>query len=271
VEVVALWESVRLTCRVATNAELVSDLSTALSRGQIFAAFQPQIDLADGSIAAAEVLCRWQHPTHGLVPPDRFIPLAEETGAIGAIGRAMLDHGIRALEVWRGRGLPIEISVNVSPVQLSTGDLVGHLAERIEEHPLPTGSLTVEVTETLPLSDLADAVSRLRSLRDLGIGVALDDFGSGHASPRHLEQLPITEVKLDRTLIQSTSESTWRDLAERLRGARARNLRVVAEGVETLSHLKRAKELLCDRAQGFLLGRPMDYSALDALLVGTPA
>lgn len=256
---------------MATNAELVSDLSTALSRGQIFAAFQPQINLADGSIGAAEVLCRWRHPRHGLVPPDQFIPLAEETGAIAAIGRSMLDQGLRALASWRRRGLPIDVSVNVSPLQLSTADLVEHLAERIEAHPLPAGSLTVEVTESRPLRNFADTVSRLRTLRDLGIGVALDDFGAGHASPKHLEELPITEVKLDRTLIQSESESTSRELADRLRGARARNLRVVAEGVETLSHLRRAKELLCDRAQGFLFGRPMDISSFDALLAESPA
>ncbi|MGA7147349.1 MAG: EAL domain-containing protein, partial [Microbacterium sp.] len=135
----------------------------ALSRGQIFAAFQPQIDLVDGTIAGAEVLCRWRHPEHGLVPPDRFIPIAEETGAIAAIGRSMLDHGLRALVAWRRRGVPIEVAVNVSALQLSTGDFVEHLAERIGEHSLPAGSLTVEVTETRPLRNFAAAVGRLRS------------------------------------------------------------------------------------------------------------
>lgn len=249
-----------------TNAELVSDLGEASARGELFAVFQPQFDLANGSIVAAEALCRWRHPKHGIVPPDTFIPLAEATGAIGAIGRFMLDQGLRAVVAWRRLGLPIGVSVNVSPVQLSTEDLVDHLGERIEAHSLPAGALTVELTESRPLDDFADIADRLRRVRALGIGVALDDFGAGHASPEHLEQLPVTEVKLDKSIVQSGTDATWRELAERLRGARARDLTVVAEGIETPSHLRRARDLLCDRAQGFLLGRPLERASFDALL-----
>ena len=248
------------------NDVLAADLGTAIAREEIFAVFQPQVDLADGSIVAAEVLCRWRHPTHGLVPPDEFIPVAEELGAISAIGRFMLDQGLRAVEAWRNRGRSIEVSVNVSPVQLATDDFISHVGDEMARRGLPPGALNVELTETRPLGNLSDVVESLEHLRALGLGVALDDFGAGHASTAHLELLPITEVKIDRSLIQSDSDATRDELAGSLRLARGRHLRVVAEGIESPSHLRRAKALLCDRAQGFLLGRPMTRESFDALL-----
>ncbi|WP_127474194.1 EAL domain-containing protein [Microbacterium sulfonylureivorans] len=251
---------------VIVDGELASDLMGALHREELFAAFQPQIDLASGAIVAAEVLCRWLHPRHGLVDPDVFIPLSEEIGAIDAIGRFVLDEGLDAAETWQARGLPVEVAVNVSPVQLVTDEFVEHLTARLAQRAVAPGSLTLEITESRPLGDLDGIGEQLERLRRRGVGIALDDFGTGHASPAALERLPVTEVKLDRSLIHAVASEPPAHLVSALQTARHRDLRVVAEGIETQEHLDRARELGCDRAQGYLLGRPMPFGELDALM-----
>lgn len=251
---------------VIVDGELASDLMVALARDELFATFQPQVDLITGSIVAAEVLCRWLHPLHGLVDPDVFIPLSEEIGAIGAIGRFVLEQGLDAVETWRSNGTPIGVSVNVSPVQLETDGFVDHLAARLDERAIAPASLTLEITESRPLGELVGIGDRLDTLRRQGVGIALDDFGSGHASAADLERLPVTEVKLDRSLIHSLAPEPPAYLAAALETARQRDLRIVAEGIETAAHLEHAKRLGCDRAQGYLLGRPMSRGSLDALM-----
>ena len=248
------------------DTELASDLLSAQAGGELFAVFQPQLDLGTRSIVAAEVLCRWRHPHRGLVPPDEFIRVAEETGTIRTLGRVMLDHGLDLISRWQRRDVPIEASVNVSPVQLTDGEFVDHVQERIEHHAIAPGSLIVEITESQPLGDAVVVVRELARLRAAGIGVALDDFGTGHASTTQLEQLPVSEVKLDRVLIQSLSSEVDDVLMDTMRLARARDLRVVAEGVETEAQLERAVALGCDRVQGFLVSRPLGRTAFDALV-----
>ena len=255
-----------LNCTVTTDMHLASDLATARPGEDLLAVFQPQIDLASGSIVAAEVLCRWRHPRIGFVPPDVFIPLSEETGAIELIGELMLDEALDLISTWRRQNVPIQAAVNVSPLQLTTHAFVDGLQERLELLGTPPHALTVEITESQPIDELGIVIGELERLRSLGIEVALDDFGTGHASTSQLERLPISEVKLDKSLIQSHSPAAVRGLSAAVKLARERGLRVVAEGIETGSHLRRAMELGCDRVQGYLLGRPLRRASFDALL-----
>lgn len=245
------------------TTDLAVDLDAAIGEGQLFAVFQPQISLETGRIVAAEGLCRWDHPRLGSIAPDRFIPLAERTGAIHEIGRFMIERCIAAADQWSSVAERIEISVNVSPLQL-TAPFADDLRERWGHRHLPVDSLTLEITESLPLLDLEASVPRLRALREVGIGISLDDYGTGHASLDQIDRLPVTEVKIDRSLIQIAGAAD--EIAEVIGFAHERHLRVVAEGVENDDQLDLARTLGCDRAQGYLLGMPMRAEQMQVLL-----
>jgi EAL domain-containing protein (putative c-di-GMP-specific phosphodiesterase class I) len=251
---------------VTAPADLADDLRVSVPENQLFAVFQPQIDIRSGAIVAVEGLCRWRHPRHGLVPAQQFIDIAERTGAIHEIGEFMLAECFAAAEGWFAGGRPVDVSVNTSPVQLASEVFTDALADRLRATSLPALTLTVEITESMPMADIEAMVPRLEALRALGLGVSLDDYGTGHASAHQLADLPVTEVKLDRTLIQRGRDHASEDLADVVAQAHARGIRVVAEGIETPRHLQRAETIGCDRAQGYLLGRPMTRDAVDQLL-----
>jgi EAL domain-containing protein (putative c-di-GMP-specific phosphodiesterase class I) len=246
--------------------ELEADLRLAVGRPEMFAVFQPQIDLGTGSVVAVEGLCRWRHPEHGMIAPDLFIPLAERSGIIHELGAFMVDECVAAAEIWRDDGQSVEVSVNVSPLQLEELAFWDHLTDRLHDQDLVPSALTLEITESMPLVIPEVVVPRLGALRSRGLGVALDDFGTGHASADQLDLLPVTEVKLDRSLIHAHVVGVPDGLAGIMVLARARGLRVVAEGIETPAHLELARSLGCDRAQGFMLGMPMARSDVDLLL-----
>ncbi len=250
-----------------SDTRLESDLSSALRRGQLFAHFQPQQDLATGRIVSVEALCRWRHPILGMLPPSLFIPIAEELGLIHDIGIFMLEQSYRAAIDWQFNGMQLEISVNVSATQLATPGFSDRVISLIRQSPLPPRTLTVEITETVPLIDLPAVISRLTVLRECGLGVSLDDYGTGHTSLSQLDELPVTELKLDKSLVQSQSAGVAAELARLLEYVHGRDIRVVAEGVETASDLDRVRRLGCDRAQGYLLGMPMAREDLDSLLL----
>lgn len=255
----------RLTAGVENIGDLSVELEAAVGGSQLAAVFQPQIELGSGRIVAVEGLCRWRHPLFGAIPPDVFIPLAEATGAIHAIGQFMIEECIAAADCWGALGSRIEVSVNVSPLQLTTA-FADELTERWRRRDLPVDSLTLEITESLPMPDLEASVPRLAALRDAGIGISLDDYGTGHASLDQLERLPVTEVKLDRSLIQGHTVRGAEELAGVVALAHRREMRVVAEGVENDEQLEFARSVGCDRAQGYLLGRPMPAEQIAELL-----
>lgn len=243
------------------------DLFGAVARHEIEAYFQPQIDVATGQITSVEALARWRHPTRGFVPPDEFIPIAERTGMIHEIGAFMLEEGCRHAARWRRDGLAIHVSVNVSAVQLATPDVYDRLHALLGEYDLPEGTLTIEITESQVISDLAGVATRLERLRAIGLGVSLDDFGTGHSSLAQLTDLPITELKIDKSLIQqNTSNGALIAVAVAL--LQERGVSVVAEGVETPEHLDLVQRIQCDRAQGYLFGHPLPVSELDPVLAG---
>ena len=256
----------RLTAGVEHVRDLSVELEAAVGGGQLTAVFQPQIALESGWIVAVEGLCRWQHPLLGLIPPDVFIPLAEATGVIHSIGQFMIEECIAAADQWGALGSRIEMSVNVSPLQLTTA-FADELTDRWRRRELPVDSLTLEITESLPVPDLEASVPRLTALREAGIGISLDDYGTGHASLDQLELLPVTEVKLDRSLIQSHTVLPADELAGVVALAHRREMRVVAEGIENDEQLDFARSVGCDRAQGYLLGRPMPAEQIAELLL----
>lgn len=247
-----------------------TELQGAVGREEIVAYFQPQVDLASGRVAGVEALSRWRHPQRGLVSPVEFIPAAERTGLIHEIGAFMLEEGCRHAARWRGDGHDIDVSVNVSALQLARPDIFDRLHELLQLHTLPYGALTIEITESQIITDLNAVAVRLRVLKGLGLGISLDDFGTGQSSLAQLQDLPITELKIDRSLVQDDSNAgALIELAVAL--LQERGVRVVAEGVETAEQLDKVRQLRCDRAQGFLFGRPVPVEELDELLAHAPA
>ncbi|MGH1549703.1 EAL domain-containing protein [Leifsonia poae] len=238
---------------------IVTDLVGAVRRGEISAWFQPQIDLRDGRVVAAEALCRWNHPVRGMVPPPEFIAAAEESKLIEEIGVFMARQGCLAIERWR-----IDVSVNVSPLQLETAAFTNWLETQLSGVSTGSSTLTIEITEEQPMRNVPAVVRRLDRLRALGVGVAIDDFGVGQSSLKQLRRLHGTELKLDRSLIEDESAEAL--IARAVEAARAYGVRTVVEGIETTDQLELVTRLGCDRAQGYLLGRPMPREAMDELV-----
>ncbi|QIG38487.1 EAL domain-containing protein [Microbacterium sp. 4R-513] len=244
---------------------MAAALDQALDRAELFAVFQPQIALDTGRVAAAEALCRWTHPVLGSVPPDVFIPLAERTGVIEAIGNFMLNESLDALTSWQRSNGEITVSVNVSPLQLEADTFVTQVAEGLQRTECAPARLTLEITESHPLAPLDVVNTSLRAIRESGVLVSLDDYGVGHASSSSLARHTFDEVKLDRSLLDGNDLDASQTIRDITAEARRRGLRIVAEGIETEEQLEFVRNVGCDRGQGFLLGRPMDRSALTEL------
>jgi EAL domain-containing protein (putative c-di-GMP-specific phosphodiesterase class I) len=249
------------------NAEdrLIADLGGAVDRGEIVAYYQPQIDLKTDAIVAVESLSRWLHPDLGMQSPLVFIPIAEEFGFIDEIGEFMISEACRCARDLAGRGVRIEVSVNVSALQFARTVFFDFLSAQIEECALARDSLTLEITESRFIVNRPEVAKRLASLRAEGVGVSIDDFGVGHSSVEQVLALPANELKIDRTIVQEATTSGDL-LATIVLLAKDRGLRTVAEGVETEAQLARVRELGCDRAQGYLIGMPMPLAELDELL-----
>ena len=246
------------------SARLRADLPGAALRGELVAYYQPQVEVASGRIIGAEALCRWRHPELGFVPPLEFIPIAEESGAIHEIGDFMIEEGCGFAASLLVEG--VEIAVNVSALQLGNPGFSDRLTEAYRRHGLTPEHLTIELTESQPVIDVPDAIAQLERLRDLGIGISIDDFGSGHSSLKQLHALPFTELKIDQSLIREDTDATWTRLATLVAVARHRGLRIVAAGIEPQAQCDRVSDAGCDRAQGYFLGMPMPRDEFAAFL-----
>jgi len=248
------------------NDQLSGELQVALERGQITAHYQPLVDVATGRIVAAEALARWTHPTLGPVPACLFIPLAEKSGLIHSLGIFMLEQAVATLTGWASEGSVVGVSVNVSPLQLTRSDFYDRLEMELAGLSLPAGSLTIEITENQPLFDSALSIQRLSRLRRRGLGISIDDYGVGYSSLAQLDRLPATELKIDQSLVQDHSAESLALIAAVVELAHWRGMRVVAEGVETGEQFQRISKLDCDRAQGFLVGKPTPREWLEELV-----
>lgn len=245
---------------------MASELTGAGRRGELVAHFQPQQDLHTDRIVGAEALARWAHPELGVILPDTFIPIAEAAGTIHEVGEFMLEQTCRQAAEWRQRSLVLDVSVNVSPLQLQDERFVQKAIDTVRRYGLTPETITLEVTEAEPIVDLPRAVAALERVRAVGMGVSIDDFGAGHSSLEQLRNLPATELKIDQSLIRRSAVLARLLLPAIVAEARDEHLRVVAEGVETAEHLQLARDLGCDRAQGFFIGEPMPATALEALI-----
>ena len=259
----------QLTARAETEAAVAA----GLAEGEMRLHYQPVIDLADGSVTGLEALVRWQRPGVGPVPPDRFIPVAEASGLICEIDRWVLGEATRQLAEWR-RALPAghpgpSVAVNISGRHLSEPRVVADVAEALAASRLPAHLLVLEVTETVLVNDPA-AFAHLAALRAMGVGIAIDDFGTGYTSIGQLRHMPVDTLKIDRSFIGSADPGHRELVALMIRAAHTFGLAVVAEGVEEPGQLARLRAEACDRAQGYLLHRPLPAEAAGALLGAVP-
>lgn len=248
------------------GSQLLSELRGAVQRGEIIAHFQPQVDLRSRRIVAAEALARWEHPTRGMIAPSVFIPMAEESGAIDEIGDHMIELACDAALSWQQAGHDVEVAVNVSATQLRDHEFARRVLSTVESHALDPRLLTIEVTESTEIIDVSAVAERLDWLRSVGMTISVDDFGTGHSSVEQVLDLRASELKIDQSLTQDEGASARTLLGAVITFAHDKGLRVVAEGIETEAQLEQIVDLHCDRAQGYLLGRPVARSEFDELL-----
>jgi len=250
------------------QVELELDLSAALQQEQFFLLYQPIFDLPSQSVIGVEALARWRHPERGVIPPNLFIPLAEENGLIVPIGRWVLEEACAQAARWSAAGHHLGISVNVSAHQLGRRSFAEDVRRALSRSGLEPSLLTLEITETSLMRDVPGAVERLGELKALGVGVAIDDFGTGYASLSNLRRMPVDVLKVDRSFIAALGEGgRSRELLEAILGVgQALSLRVVAEGIEAQSQMTVLEEMGCEMAQGFLMGRPSSAEAIEELL-----
>jgi PAS domain S-box-containing protein/diguanylate cyclase (GGDEF)-like protein len=242
--------------RAAERHQIELALLRGLREDEFRVVFQPQFEIATGKLVRFEALCRWNSAELGIIPPDRFIPIAEQTGLIMEIGRRIMDEALRQAKTWTDCGRRIGIAVNISPMQFMRPDFTHVLTEILTLSSFPPELLELEITEGIFIRDLA--VARIHELRKLGLTVALDDFGTGFSSLSYLQRMPINAVKLDRSFVSelTTDTATVSMVRSVLAMAEALHLRVITEGVETEEQLQILRELGCDEGQGYLLGRP---------------
>ncbi|MEE4304473.1 MAG: EAL domain-containing protein [Wenzhouxiangella sp.] len=251
---------------VERRQSVEEQLRGALSRDELSLVFQPIVDLRNARVVGAEALLRWNNPTLGPVTPDEFIPIAEQTGLIDAMGQYVIERALEQAARWRiDRDPKFWVSVNVSPQQFRDPDLVGIVTEALAAHELPGQALQVEVTESVLLDERGQAASTLAEFKARGIDVAMDDFGTGYASLSYLRHFPFDTLKIDRSFVGDITEDP-KDaelVIASLSLARSLKLKVLAEGVETEAQLALLREHGCDLAQGYLFARPLPAADFD--------
>ncbi|TFF35460.1 EAL domain-containing protein [Pseudomonas sp. RIT623] len=247
--------------------ELESDLRHALEQNEFTLYYQPQFSGDGKRLTGAEALLRWRHPTRGLVPPGDFIPVIEELGLVVDVGDWVLHEACRQLKAWHKEKVRVpKVSVNISARQFSDGQLGTRIATILEETGLPPACLELELTESILMREVNEAMQILDSLKNLGLSIAVDDFGTGYSSLNYLKQFPIDVLKIDRTFVDGLPEGEQDAQIARaiIAMAHSLNLAVIAEGVETHEQLEFLREHGCDEVQGYLFGRPMPANQFEA-------
>jgi diguanylate cyclase (GGDEF)-like protein/PAS domain S-box-containing protein len=243
---------------------LVGELRQAIEQNELTLHYQPKVSVGNGMVTGVEALVRWQHPERGLIPPDRFIPLAEQTGLIQPLTRWVLGAALRQCHMLRQAGLEIPVSVNLSMRNLHDPDLPAAIAELLARWGVPPAGLRVEVTESAVMADPGRALDVLGKLRALGLEIAIDDFGTGYSSLGYLKRLPVTQLKIDRSFVQhmATDGSDLAIVQATIAMGHNLGLTVVAEGVEDKFAWELLNRLGCDAAQGYYVSRPLPAQEL---------
>ncbi len=253
---------------IQNRMELEMDLLEALEKDEFFLAYQPTIDLSDMSPTGVEALIRWDHPKRGVIQPECFIPLLEESGLITEIGKWVLNQACGQCAEWRKAGYPIGIAVNVSARQLDSDQITTDIKEALDESGLEPTELTIEVTETELMRNFEETSRRLGAVKALGVRIAIDDFGTGYSSLAHLQRFPVDALKIDQSFISGLSryqegETLIRTLVQL---GKSLSIQTIAEGIEQHRELSLLKDEDCDNGQGFLFARPLDVAATEAFL-----
>jgi diguanylate cyclase (GGDEF)-like protein len=263
-----------MTTDLQHRAALDSDLRTAVPNEQLFLHYQPIFDLPSRQMVGVEALLRWNHPQHGVIAPNDFILLAEESGLIVPIGRWVLREACRQAAAWAAAGRRLGVSVNVSAHQLNRSAFVEDVHAALAESRIEPSLLTLEITETTLMRDVAAACDYLAAIRALGVRIAVDDFGTGYASLSQLQRLPVDIIKIDRSFVAALNDGGWShdllkasELLEAILGVgRALSLAVIAEGIEEQSQITALEAMGCETGQGFLLSKPGPAEAVNSLL-----
>jgi diguanylate cyclase (GGDEF)-like protein len=255
---------------VRNRVELEMDLREALDGDQFFLAYQPTIDLGAMSPTGVEALIRWRHPSRGVLLPETFIPLLEETGLIAEVGRWVLEQACHQGAAWRAAGYPIAMAVNVSGRQLDTDRITTDIEAALAASGLEPAALTIEVTETSLMRNVEETARRLAAIKALGVRIAIDDFGTGYSSLAHLQRFPVDALKIDRSFIaglegNGEGETLIHSLVQL---GKALSIETFAEGIEGHRELTLLREQECDSGQGFLFARPLDAASAEAFLRG---
>jgi len=260
---------------VSAQLQLETELRKALGKGQISLDYQPICTLKDAKLIGFEALARWNHPDRGLLEPSMFIPVAEETGLIVPLGNWVLAEACRQMRDWRAirNGDDLRMSVNVSSLQLTHPDFVSHVGRSLQAAEMKPQQLTLEVTESVLMNGIENAVSTLTALRQMGVQLSIDDFGTGYSSLSYLATLPIDALKVDRSFIDKmTREGEGGEIVKAIfKLGQALSKEVYAEGIETSAQLTLLRELGCEFGQGFLLSRPVNAERAGGILAANDA
>lgn len=258
--------------RATERHELEKDLRTAIAQDQLSLYFQPQIAPGTGQIIGVEALLRWHHPQKGLIPPARFIPVAEDSGHLMvSIGNWVIEKACAKARAWLDAGHPaVRISVNVSIAQLRDEAFPDYVEERLQHYRLPAGLFQIELTESIIMSDIEGAAERVRKIKNMGIHIAIDDFGTGYSSLSYLKDLPIHELKIDQSFVHNilTDLNSAAIVQAIIRMAQSLKLRVIAEGVENQATMDFLAENECEGVQGYYFSEPITPAAFEAQFFG---
>jgi len=262
-----------LNTQMVERLRLESGLRHAVDRNELFLVYQPQMDMATGQIVGVEALLRWQHPELGLVPPDRFISIAESSGLIVPIGEWVLRTACAQARKWQDEGLPaVPVAVNVSAVQFRQDGFRDLIMRVLGETGLPPQYLELELTESLLLTNADVMFSVLRELNEMGLKLAIDDFGTGYSSLSYLRQFPVEKLKIDRSFIKNVAVNSGdAAITTAIIGmGKSLGLKVIAEGVENEEQMAFLREHHCDEIQGYYFSRPISPSEIAERLLGAP-
>ncbi|MFZ1153406.1 MAG: EAL domain-containing protein [Solirubrobacteraceae bacterium] len=253
---------------VQTRMELEMDLRDAFEKEEFFVVYQPTFNLREMVPTGMEALIRWRHPTRGVVQPDDFVPLLEETGLIVEVGRWVLQEACRQGAEWREAGRGVGVAVNVAARQLDRDEFVEEVKEALSNSGLESDALTIEITETTIMANAEETAVRLAAIKELGVRVAIDDFGTGYSSLAYLQRFPVDALKIDRSFISnirhdSEGETLIRTLVQL---GKSLSIETLAEGIEQAHELSLLREESCDTGQGFLFARPLDMEECESFL-----
>jgi len=241
---------------------ILGELRHAIEANQLELHYQPKVEIRSGTVVGCEALVRWKHPQRGFIPPSEFIAHAEQTGAIRSLSAWVLASAFRQIEAWSRQHLVLDVSINVSPVDLADPEFADSVERLLLATGANAGQVVLEITESGAMKDLANTLGMMERLRVLGIRFSIDDFGTGHSSLAHLRRLPVDEIKIDRSFVQELESGAADDLIVRstINLGHAMQLKVVAEGVELLSSWNALAALNCDLIQGYFVAKPMPAS-----------